>query len=218
MKIQNLTVKYSTATIFENFNLEILDGKITCVLGKSGAGKTTLLKCIAGLIPCNYESKKNTSFAFYEDRLIKHLTVKENLTLLGFLPSDIEKWLAKFNVLDKINEYPSKLSSGQKQRVNLARAFLSGSEVCLLDEPFSCLDTPLKLELINTLIKEQNETLKTLVCVTHDIGEALLFADKIVVIDGGKVVYSLDIKSDKQNRENQNFASEKQQILKALSL
>ena len=121
MKLQNLTFGYGEKLIFNDFNLDIEKGKITAILGRSGVGKTTLLSLISGIIPSQYQIKVPTAIAFQDDKLIPHLTVKQNLTLVGISDSEIDSALCEFN-LDG-NAYPNKLSGGEKGRVNVLRAF-----------------------------------------------------------------------------------------------
>ena len=112
MKIENLTFGYSEKLIFDNFNIKFEKGKITAVLGRSGVGKTTLLNLISGIIPSKYKIKTPTAIAFQDDKLIPHLTVKENLTLVGISDLDIENSLKKCDMQDKLNAYPNALSGG----------------------------------------------------------------------------------------------------------
>ena len=192
MKIENLSISYGDNVVFENFNLDILDGKITCILGRSGVGKTTLLRTIGGLLP-NNSIRESVSYVFQDASLIEHLTIEENLGLLGYSKSEIISGLQKVGLLEKINEYPNRLSGGEKQRVNIIRAFLKKRQVMLLDEPFSQLDLPLKIELIKVLVELQKESQNTVIFVTHDIEVAIMLANNIVVLKHNKVAYSSEI-------------------------
>ena len=92
MKIENLTFSYGENQIFNNFNLDIENNKTTAILGKSGVGKTTLLKIISGLIETEHKHNEPVAFAFQEDRLIPHLTVKQNLTLVTSSEQEITNY------------------------------------------------------------------------------------------------------------------------------
>ena len=216
MKIENLTFSYGENQIFNNFNLDIENNKTTAILGKSGVGKTTLLKIISGLIETEHKHNEPVAFAFQEDRLIPHLTVKQNLTLVTSSEQEITNYLKECDLLDKINAYPSKLSGGEKQRLNLIRAFLSNRKVILLDEPFSSLDLHLKLKLISQTVTMQEKTNSTLVFVTHDIEEALLLSHRVVVIDNGKIKLDLMLDNSPKNRSYGSLNSERQKIIEAL--
>ena len=146
MKIENLTVSYPDKRVFENFNVDINGGEITCVLGPSGVGKTTLLNAISGVIESDIE-KVSASYVFQEPNLVNAITVYDNLKLVCDDGDKIINALDTVGLLDKKTCYPETLSGGEKQRVNLARAILYGGDIWLLDEPFSSLDIKLKLEL-----------------------------------------------------------------------
>lgn len=190
MKIENLTVKYGEKVVFSNFNLEILDNEITCILGNSGVGKTTLINYV--ISKAQGENKK-VNCAFQEPRLFEHLTVYENLSLIGYAKNEIRSVLEKIGMLNNVDSYPNKLSGGEKQRVNLARALLGDCDILLLDEPFFSLDVKLKITLIKLLIEEKLG--KTIIFVTHDIDEALMLSNRIILLKDG--VVALDYRVDK---------------------
>lgn len=215
MKIQNLNVSYSDKKVFENFNLDIKDGEITCVLGPSGAGKTTLLNAIANLIPSGIEKVK-TAYVFQEPRLVNAVTVYQNLKLVTDDENSILTALKKVGLEDKKGAYPSRLSGGEKQRINLARALVSGGDVWLLDEPFSSLDVKLKLELYDLFISLWETEKKPCVFVTHDIEEALMLAGRIVVIKGGKITLDIKIESP-YPREYGSLGKERKTLLSNLT-
>lgn len=216
MKIENLTFGYGNNLIFNNFNLQLSGGKITAILGKSGVGKTTLLNVISGLIPSSFKSDKKSSIAFQDDKLIPHLTVKENLKLVGITEKEIETALLEFDVLDKINCYPNKLSGGERQRVNVIRAFLSKRDLILLDEPFSSLDIHLKLKLIKMTNRLQAKNNNTVIFVTHDVEEALLLANRILVLDDGKITLDVTLDDEPLNRNYGDLNEYRQKIITAL--
>ncbi|MDE7167739.1 MAG: ABC transporter ATP-binding protein [Clostridia bacterium] len=192
IKIKNLTKRYGNLTVYENFNLELKDGEVTCILGESGCGKTTLLNCIAGLT--DYEGEiiqVKCSYIFQTPRLVPNLTVGGNLKLICKDEKSIDDALAEVRLTDKKNAYPVALSGGQAQRVSIARAFLYGGEVILMDEPFTSLDLKLKKEISELFLQIQSESRRTALFVTHDVDEALSLAHRIIAIKGGEAV--LDI-------------------------
>ena len=196
MKIENLTACYGDKKIINNLSIDFLDGQITCVLGSSGVGKTTLLKCVANLKEYDgFIEKQSVSYVFQEPRLVDGITVRENLKLVGIADRDIELGLEKVNMLDKIDVYPTKLSGGEKQRVNFLRAVLYPSSVVLMDEPFSSLDIKSKLSLISDFIALWKDSKKTVIFVTHDIEETLMLAQRVVVLKDGKVSFDAQIDS-----------------------
>lgn len=200
ISIENLTKKYGNLTVYDNFNLDIEEYKVTCILGESGSGKTTLLNCIAGLTP--YEGNipvLKCSYIFQSPRLVPNLTVSGNLKLVCGDEERINEMLKRVKLSDKSTSYPFKLSGGQAQRVSIARAFLYGGDVLLMDEPFSSLDLKLKYEIFALFKELVTEYKKTALFVTHDVDEAAILADKIVVISGGKIV--ADIEADEGSKE-----------------
>ena len=126
-----ISKSYGGQVVFDNFALEIEEGKILCVLGESGGGKTTLLNILAGLTA--YEgvidgAPKKVGYIFQEPRLLPNLTVEENLRYAGGRPEKIDELLAKTELTAQRKKKPRALSGGEKQRVAFARAFLSDGE------------------------------------------------------------------------------------------
>lgn len=189
IEIKNLTKRYGDLTVYENFNLALEDGKITCILGESGCGKTTLLNCIARLTEYVGEIPKvKCSYIFQTPRLVPNLTVAGNLRLICKDEEAVNNILGQVRLTDKKNAYPVELSGGQAQRVAIARAFLFDSEFILMDEPFSSLDLKLKKEISELFIKIQRSSGRGALFVTHDADEALQVADRILVLNGGNIV------------------------------
>ena len=187
---------YGEKKVFEDFRFEIGDGEIVAVLGKSGVGKTTLLNILAGLT--SYDGSidplpEKVGYIFQEPRLLPNLTIAENLRFIGGRDEDIDEILKKVELFELKNKRPKYLSGGEKQRVSIARAFLSNAKLLLLDEPFSSLDVALKIRLIATFTKLWQEKKPTVVFVTHDLDEALAISDRVIVLDDGKIVKELQI-------------------------
>jgi NitT/TauT family transport system ATP-binding protein len=151
ISVKNLNKAYGNEEIFNNFNLDLYDDKVNCIIGQSGCGKSTFLNIIAGLLEIQSGeiqgvSLKDISYIFQEDRLIEWLTVKENLELTlkkyydsSIIEEKIHKLLELVGISDIKDKYPNSLSGGMKQRVNIARAFGKPSKIILMDEPFKSL-------------------------------------------------------------------------------
>ena len=230
MRIINLNKSYGDKNIFENFNLECEKGKITAIMGRSGIGKTTLLKIIAGLI--DYDGKiecdGNISYVFGEASLIPSLTVKQNLSyaVSHVIKDKVEREKAIIDILEQvelkgeINSYPQNLSTGMAQRVALARGFLYPSKLLIMDEPFRGLDTALKSKLERYFLKLLSKDNKTVILITHDINEALLLADRIIVFDNRPVDITfdevIDISQDERALSSMEISSLADRLLKIL--
>lgn len=186
IKIENLSIRFGEKNIFDNFSIEFECEKITGILAQSGRGKTTLLNWI-----CENEikNKKSVSYVFQEPRLIENLSAFENILipLKNIFEKQIanekaEFFLEKMKLANKKNDFPSKMSGGEKQRISLARALAFPSEILLLDEAFQSLDKETKMEImtfVKDLLKKEK---RTVIFVTHILEEAEFFCDKIVKI------------------------------------
>ena len=193
IEFKNITKKYGSLTVYENFNLSLEEGKITCILGESGSGKTTLLNMLAGLTPYEGEilQKPACSYIFQQPRLVPSLTVRGNLKLVCKDKNRVEEMLLAVGLSDKAGAYPAQLSGGQAQRVSIARAFLYPSSLVLMDEPFSSLDLALKLKISALFLKLWKRERRTAVFVTHDADEAAMLSNRVLVLKNGEVFAEL---------------------------
>ncbi len=188
IEIKNFSKKYGDNVVFDNFNLQIKKGTVTCILGESGSGKTTLLNAIASLTKFEgHIDKVKCSYVFQKPNLFDNLTVLNNLRLVNNDDTVIADIVQKLKILDKINAYPKHLSGGQVQRVSLARGLIYNSDVLLLDEPFASLDLKTKISLIKDVKKIFKQKNATAIYVTHDIDEAVYIADRIIVLKNGRI-------------------------------
>ena len=191
--LDKVSKSYPSGPVYKDFSLSIEEGKITCLLGASGCGKTTLLNMLAGLLP--YQGRiagvpGRVSYIFQEERLLPKLTVRGNVALVLGRRADagrVSDILKKVELSGKEDAFPAELSGGQAQRVSIARAFAYPSGLILMDEPFASLDTALKIRLIGVFCRLWEEEKRTAVFVTHDADEALMLANRIVVLKGGRV-------------------------------
>lgn len=221
IELVNVSKKYANTPVYENFSLGIEEGKITCLLGASGCGKTTLLNMLAGLTP--YEGRignvpERISYIFQEERLLPNLTVRQNVALVLGKNADgkkISEMLEKVELSGKEDAYPAELSGGQAQRVSIARAFAYPSGLILMDEPFSSLDTALKIRLIDVFCRLWQEEKRTAVFVTHDAEEAYMLAHRAVLLEEGKVVADIS-ENDPVPRAYGESSRFKQRILAEL--
>ncbi|MEC1177842.1 sulfate/molybdate ABC transporter ATP-binding protein [Metasolibacillus meyeri] len=213
IEIREVTKHYGSFQALKDINLTIAKGELVALLGPSGSGKTTLLRMIAGLesieegsiafdgkdLSTVHVNQRDVGFVFQHYALFKHMTVFDNVAFglnvrkKSVRPSkkDIEQKVHELLELVKLSDfaqrYPSQLSGGQRQRVALARALAVEPKMLLLDEPFGALDAKVRKELRRWLRKLHNEMHITSVFVTHDQEEALDVADRIVIMNKGKI-------------------------------
>ena len=205
ISIKNLCKSFGDLVVFENFNIDFEENKITVILGESGSGKTTLLNCIANLTDYVGEiDKVKCSYVFQKPNLFNNLTVKENLTLINPNESVVLDIAKKLRIEEKLSSFPKHLSGGQAQRVALARALIYKADLLLCDEPFNSLDLALKFSLLELVKTLHRENPRTTVFITHDIKEAIAIADRIVVIKDGKIIF--DEKEVNKKTEKQIFS------------
>ena len=213
IEVTNIVKRFGSFAALDNVDLRVADGELLALLGPSGSGKTTLLRIIAGLdwpdsgeVAIDGEnalsrgaSERQVGFVFQHYALFRHMTVFENVAFgLRVQPRAIRKDEATIrarvkNLLDLVqldwlaNRYPSQLSGGQRQRIALARALAIEPRILLLDEPFGALDAKVRKELRQWLRSLHNEIHVTSIFVTHDQEEALEVANRVVVMDKGKI-------------------------------
>lgn len=227
LEIIDLAKTFKVDPVLENVNLTVNPGEFVAIVGRSGCGKSTLLRLIAGLetptqggILVDGEPVKGLNshirVMFQDARLLLWQKVIDNVAL-GFKEQGKQRsqWaLEQVGLSDKALEFPSALSGGQKQRVALARALVSQPRLLLLDEPLGALDALTRIEmhqLIETLWQEERFT--TLL-ITHDVEEAVVLADRVLLIEQGRITLDLAIDLPRPRRRgNAVFAGLVEQIL-----
>ena len=183
MKIKIIKKAFADKIVFDNLSLEIPEGKITFIMGKSGCGKTTLLKMISGLdkdfIGQIEKSSEHISCVFQEPRLFPAISVKQNIELVQKGTNiDICEILKLVELENDANEYPNNLSGGMKMRASLARALYHNGDIFLMDEPFSAIDENMKFRLIPRVLHLLKG--KTVIIVSHDLEDAQAYAENII--------------------------------------
>jgi sulfate transport system ATP-binding protein len=213
IQIEGISKQYGSFSALSDVSMTIEAGELVALLGPSGSGKTTLLRIIAGLewpdsgsILLHGEaaarqsaSRRGIGFVFQHYALFRHMTIFENVAF-GLRVQTMPRRPARAEIRERVQEllhlvqldsfakmYPEQLSGGQRQRVALARALAVRPKVLLLDEPFSALDAKVRKELRDWLRRIHDELHVTTVLVTHDQEEALEVADRVAILNHGKV-------------------------------
>ena len=209
IEIRNISKRFGTFQALDDVSLDVDGGSLTALLGPSGSGKSTLLRIVAGLEwPDTGEillagtdateltpQKRGVGFVFQHYAAFKHMTVRQNIAF-GLevrkrpkqeVRARVDELLALVQLAGFGDRYPGQLSGGQRQRMALARALAPEPKVLLLDEPFGALDARVRAELRVWLRRLHEETHTTTVFVTHDQEEAMEVADRVVVMNRGRV-------------------------------
>ena len=201
IKVEHISKQFKKVKAVDDVSLEVKKGEFICLLGPSGCGKSTLLNILAGLLEPTegeiyFDNKKSheigseRAVVFQDGALFPWLTVVENVEF-GMINKGIEKvearekamkYLKMVHLTKFANSYIHELSGGMRQRVSIARALTIDSDLILMDEPFSALDSQTKSILQLEVQKIWNDTGKTIVFVTHHVEEAVLLADRVIVM------------------------------------
>jgi len=223
--LEGLTKSFGTRTVLHDVKLELNAGEFVAVVGRSGCGKSTLLRAIAGLETAEQGSiaiggglgkiAASVRIMFQEARLLPWKSVLDNVAI--GMPRSLNAaaaTLATVGLADRADDWPAELSGGQRQRVALARALLHEPELLLLDEPLGALDALTRIEMQQLIESLWQARGFTAVLVTHDVQEAIALADRVVLIEDGRI--TLDLKVDlprPRARGSVAFASLEQRLL-----
>ncbi|MET0850222.1 MAG: ABC transporter ATP-binding protein [Candidatus Rokuibacteriota bacterium] len=206
LEIDELGKTYDTpagpAVIVRNFNLDVAEGEFVCLVGHSGCGKSTVLSILMGLVAPSTGGVSvagreidgpgtDRGVVFQSATLLPWLSVRDNVRLAlhqvrpAATAADADGYLAQVGLAGQGDRLPRELSAGMQQRVGIARAFSLEPRLLLLDEPFSLLDALTRMELQDQLMGLWERTRRTVLMVTHDVDEALLLADRVVMMTSG---------------------------------
>ncbi|MFV8051896.1 ABC transporter ATP-binding protein [Mycobacterium sp. 48b] len=212
LRIANGAKYFGETPALTDIDLQIRTGEFLALLGPSGSGKSTLLRICAGLDTLSAGTltwsgdgtRPRTGVVFQQPLLMPWLTVTGNVAFArrfaaqrgGFDADDAAKLVTRFGLDHLASRYPDELSGGQAQRVAILRAVATGPQLLLLDEPFSALDPATRTDLVGWLRELAQALDVTVVLVTHDVDEALSLAQRIVLLDGGRIRADWTVGSD----------------------
>lgn len=230
--IKNLKKTYGKTQVLKGIDLEIAPGEFVAIVGKSGCGKSTLLRHLAGLehptsgaIIQDQEKlasiNKKARFMFQDARLLPWEKIAANVGVSLGLKGD---WREKATIAlrqvgleNRANEWPSVLSGGQRQRVSLARALVTHPQLLLLDEPLGALDALTRIEMQELIEAIWQEHQFTAILVTHDVGEAVMLADRIILIEDGKITMNIKVDLPRpRDRGNSKFGKLESTVLTSI--
>jgi len=221
-------------------DFQVDEEEFVCIVGPSGCGKTTLLKIIAGLLEPTtgqiiysqqpIDHRPHSAMVFQEQGLFPWMTVQDNVAF-GLEMQGVERQLRREQARDFLSKvglsgftrnYPHELSGGMRQRVAISRAFLANPQILLMDEPFGSLDSQTRLVMQEELLRIWRDHLKTVIYVTHDIEEAILLGDRVLVMSGrpGNIREDIPIPLERprklSNRDHPDVSEIRWQIWKML--
>lgn len=230
---------YGEQEIFKDLNLDIFEDEILVILGPSGVGKSTLLSTLAGL-DCDYTGGIHYDQRITEgidiplpvvfqefDQLLPWYTVGKNITLpmanrlkgeQKALQMQLEKVAAVTGLHDALSKYPNQLSGGMKQRAAIARALMCDGRVLLMDEPFGSLDVVMRRNLQDTILKIKSQYKKTIVFVTHDIDEAVVLADRILIMGHDNTYDIVQMQEGGKERYTQAFDDQVKALIRRVHI
>jgi iron(III) transport system ATP-binding protein len=209
LRVENIFKSFGATHVLNDVCFGLKQGEFGCLLGSSGSGKSTLLRIIAGLEMADKgeislggsllaggrvfvkPEKRNIGMIFQDYALFPHLTVKQNIYFGSNATTqvaNIEKLVKVLGIESLLERYPHQISGGQQQRVAIARSMVVNPQILLMDEPFSNLDEWMKEDVRDELRLILQELKTTVLFVTHHAADALSFADKIMVMDGGRIL------------------------------
>ncbi len=226
---QGVLRRFGEKSVLSSIDLTVEKGQFLAIIGKSGCGKSTLLRLLAGLdqpdgghiirSPVS-DGQTATRVMFQEPRLLPWARVLENVAvgLTGLANrtealSRAHALLAEVGLADRDNDWPAVLSGGQRQRVALARALIGQPGILALDEPLGALDALTRIEMQHLLSSVWQRQKFTAVLVTHDVSEAILLADRVVVLDAGKIALDIAITIPRPRRHGTPEAAHFEQMI-----
>jgi sulfonate transport system ATP-binding protein len=200
VSIRRLTRRFGANVVLDSLDLDLAPGSFTALLGRSGSGKTTLLRTLAGLDPAPADATlvlpHPVAVAFQEPRLLPWKQVWRNVTL-GLTGPDArgraEAALREVGLHRHLDAWPATLSGGEAQRVALARALVRAPRLLLLDEPFAALDALTRIRMHGLVTELWRAHQPTTLLVTHDVDEAVLLADRVLVLADGRIAADIAV-------------------------
>ena len=229
LKVCDVSKSFDGRKIIEDISIELKEGELVSLLGTSGGGKTTLFNVIAGLHEPDQGKvyidgtdvtgqSGHVRYMLQKDLLLPYKTIEDNVSLPLILKgvnkqearTKVRQYFEEFGLSGTEKKYPYQLSGGMRQRAALLRTYMFSSEVALLDEPFSALDTLTKRDMHKWYLKVMERIKLSTLFITHDIDEAILLSDRIYLLTGtpGKISHMIEIEGHKPRVEGFELTKE----------
>jgi len=225
VRLRNVSRSFGEVPVLHEIDLDIEPGEFVGVLGRSGSGKTTLLRILAGLdegATGDIRTGETPAVVFQDPRLFPWRRALQNVTL-GLRDADPAKRareaLAEVGLEGRDDAWPRQLSGGQRQRVALARALVREPDLLLLDEPFSALDALTRVSAQRLVSRLWEAHRPAVLLVTHDVDEAILLADRVIVLTDGAISLDVEVTVPAPRlRDSHEFASLRRRLLAELGV
>jgi len=229
VRLENLSRGFAGRVVLNGISLDIAEGQFVALIGRSGCGKSTLLRALADLdddaeIGGDLIIPENSSVLFQDARLLPWERVVDNVGIGLNLPEKERrerslKALRDVGLAERGKAWPATLSGGEAQRVALARSLVRKPALLLADEPFGALDALTRLRMHDLLFTLVREHRPTVLLVTHDVEEALVLADRVLVMEEGRITHDIDVKlSHPRRKSDPIFEDMRHELLKALGV
>jgi sulfonate transport system ATP-binding protein len=225
VQARQLSKRFGANTILDNLNLDIRAGEFVALLGRSGSGKTTLLRALAGLDRISsgtLDVPQARAAVFQEPRLMPWKRAWRNVTLGLKIDQPRERAraaLAEVGLAHREHAWPATLSGGEAQRVALARALVREPQLLLLDEPFAALDALTRIRMHQLILSLWRQHRPSVLLVTHDVDEAVLLADRVLVLEKGSIAADIAITQQRpRSAESPQFQKVRAQLLQLLGV
>ena len=235
IRLEGVEKSFGDVPVLRGIDLEVEPGQFLAIVGKSGCGKSTLLRLLVGLDEVSggrisfidglgQPQAANTRIVFQEPRLLPWASVGDNVAVglgEGEVRAEREARVAaalnEVQLSEKVREWPARLSGGQRQRVALARALVSRPDFLALDEPLGALDALTRITMQGLVERVWREQRFTALFVTHDVSEAVALADRVIVLDEGRIALDVQVENERpRERGSADLAELEGRLLKAI--
>jgi sulfonate transport system ATP-binding protein len=224
VQVRDFTRAFGDTVVLRDLNLEVEQGEFVALLGRSGSGKTTLLRTLAGLDPADATSVRTPigrAVVFQEPRLMPWMRIWRNVAIGLGGPEARDRAraaLVEVGLAHRLDVWPFTLSGGEAQRAALARALVREPQLLLLDEPFAALDALTRIRMHELVLALWRAHAPAVLLVTHDVDEAIVLADRVLVLDEGRIAAEEPIALPRPREIGSEFQAIRRRLLQHLGL